>query len=173
MPIRNESAPTARAVSRNYCAWDFLAMSRLFIFADEAGCFNFSRKQGASKFYTVCTLTCNDCSALGADLLNLRRKLIWEHVPVGEYFHASEDKQAVRDRVFALLQAHDFSVQATIMEKSKAMPKIRPTNHRFYQYAWFYHLKLPLRDSSGATPKCKSPPPQSVRKKAKLTLRRR
>jgi hypothetical protein len=117
-------------------------MSRLFIFADEAGCFNFSRKQGASKFYTVCTLTCNDCSALGADLLNLRRKLIWEHVPVGEYFHASEDKQAVRDRVFALLQAHDFSVQATIMEKSKALPKIRPTNHRFYQYAWFYHLKF-------------------------------
>jgi hypothetical protein len=119
-----------------------LCMSRLFIFADEAGCFNFSRAKGASKFYTVCTITCNACSALGAGLLDLRRELIWERTPVGEYFHASEDKQAVRDRVFALLQKHDFSIQATLMEKSKAMPKIRPTNHRFYQYAWFYHFKF-------------------------------
>ena len=61
--------------------------------------------------------------------------------PVAEYFHASEDKQEIRDRVFALLQKHEFSIQATISEKSKAMPQIRPTNHRFYQYGWFYHFK--------------------------------
>jgi hypothetical protein len=116
-------------------------MSRLFIFADEAGCFNFSRKPGASRYYIVCTISCHACASLGASLLELRRQLIWEKAPVGEYFHASEDRQIIRDRVFAELQKHSFSVQATIMEKSKAYPHIRPTNHRFYQYGWFYHFK--------------------------------
>lgn len=116
-------------------------MSRLFIFADEAGDFNFSRNPGASRYYIVCTIACADCASLGADMLNLRRELIWEKAPIREYFHASEDKQIVRDRVFALLQKHDFSIQATILEKSKAYPHIKPTNHRFYQYGWFYHFK--------------------------------
>jgi hypothetical protein len=117
-------------------------MSRLFIFADEAGCFNFSRKQGASKYYTVCTISCGDCAAMGAALLNLRRELVWDELPVGEYFHASEDKQVVRDKVFDLLQKQNFKIQATIMEKSKAQPHIRKTNHRFYNYGWFYHFKF-------------------------------
>ena len=116
-------------------------MSRLFIFADEAGDFNFSRNPGASRYYIVCTISCSNCANLGTGLLNLRRDLVWEKAPVGEYFHASEDKQAIRNRVFAELAKHDFSIQATIMEKSKALPRIRPTNHRFYQYGWFYHFK--------------------------------
>jgi len=116
-------------------------MARLFIFADEAGCFNFSRRPGASKYYIVCTISCRACAALGASLLDLRRQLIWEKAPIGEFFHASEDKQMIRDRVLAALQKHDFSIQATILEKSKAFPRIRPTNHRFYQYGWFYHFK--------------------------------
>lgn len=117
-------------------------MSRIFLFADEAGCFNFSRNPGASKYYIVCTIACSSCADLGAALLNLRRELVWEKLPVGEYFHASEDKQVVRDRVFALLKKHDFTIQATIMEKSKALPRIRPTNHRFYHYGWFYHFQF-------------------------------
>lgn len=116
-------------------------MARLFIFADEAGCFNFSRRPGASKYYIVCTISCRACAALGASLLDLRRQLIWEKAPIGEFFHASEDKQMIRDRVLAALQKHDFSIHATILEKSKAFPRIRPTNHRFYQYGWFYHFK--------------------------------
>lgn len=116
-------------------------MARIFFFADEAGCFNFSRNQGASKYFIVCTIACDDCGALGAALLNLRRELVWKKAPLREYFHASEDKQEIRNEVFTVLQKHAFTIQATIMEKSKAMPKIRPTNHRFYQYAWFYHFK--------------------------------
>jgi hypothetical protein len=114
---------------------------RLFIFADEAGCFNFSRNPGASRYYIICTVSCASCSDLGASLLELRRELVWEGVPVGEYFHACEDKQSVRDRVFALLRKHDFFIQATIMEKSKAYAHIRSTNDRFYKYGWFFHFK--------------------------------
>jgi hypothetical protein len=120
-------------------------MSRLFIFADEAGCFNFTRKPGASRYYIVCTISCSSCATLGTSLLDLRRQLIWEKAPVDEYFHASEDKQVVRDRVFAELQKHNFSIEATILEKSKAYPQVRPTNHRFYQYGWFYHFKYAAR----------------------------
>jgi hypothetical protein len=47
----------------------------------------------------------------------------------------------VRDRVFTTLQQHDFSIAATIMEKSKALPRVRLTSHRFYQYGWFYHFR--------------------------------
>jgi|ERR1700730_7977422 len=116
-------------------------MSRLFIFADEAGCFNFSRNPNASRYYIVCTIACRACATLGSGLFDLRRELIWQKAPVREFFHASEDKQEVRDRVFAFLGKHDFSIQATIMEKSKAFPHVRPTNHRFYQYGWFFHFK--------------------------------
>jgi hypothetical protein len=116
-------------------------MSRLFVFADEAGCFNFSRKTGASKYYIVCTIACEGCALLGSGLLALRRELVWEGAPVGEYFHASEDKQVVRDRVFETLAKYSFTVQATILEKSKAYPRVRTTNHLFYQYGWFYHFK--------------------------------
>jgi hypothetical protein len=116
-------------------------MPRLFIFADEAGCFNFSRNFGASKYYIICTISCASCSELGSSLLELRRRLVWERAEIGDYFHACEDRQAVRDRVFAVLRTHNFSIQATIMEKSKAYPHIRATNHKFYKYGWFFHFK--------------------------------
>lgn len=73
--------------------------------------------------------------------MKLRRRLIWEKFPLFDYFHASEDKQNVRDKVFALSNHFDFQIQATIMEKSKAMPQVRVTEERFYKYAWFYHMR--------------------------------
>lgn len=59
-----------------------------------------------------------------------------------DYFHATTDKQEIRDEVFAVLAKHEFQVQATIMEKRKAMPKIRPTDERFYKYGWHYHFQF-------------------------------
>jgi hypothetical protein len=116
-------------------------MARLYVFADEAGDFVFDRHPRSSRYFIVCTMTCSSCSDLGAELLDLRRKMIWNGDPVGEYFHATEDKQVVRDQVFALLQKQDFQVQATIMEKAKAQQQVRNSNARFYQYGWYYHLQ--------------------------------
>lgn len=118
-----------------------LSMGRIYVFADEAGCSNFSKHQSASRYYIICTVSCDSCADLGAALLNLRRELVWEKAPVGEYFHCSEDRQVVRDRVFAVLQQHNFKIQASILEKSKAQPQVRPTFDRFYKYAWYYHLQ--------------------------------
>lgn len=114
-------------------------MAKLYVFADEAGDFAFKRAPNVSRFFIVCTISMPSCE-IAHDLLSLRRQLSWEKAPLGEYFHASTDAQKVRDRVFALIRRYEFSVQATIMEKVKAMPKVRPTRERFYQYGWYYHF---------------------------------
>lgn len=115
------------------------AGSRFHLFADESGNFDFSRKEGASRYYVICTVVMEECSA-GARLLDLRRQLLWERAPIGHAFHATEEKQAVRDRVFELIANENFTVQATIMEKAKAQPHIRAYNHLFYKFGWFYHM---------------------------------
>lgn len=82
-----------------------------------------------------------DSCEIAHDLLSLRRKLAWEGRPVRDYFHCSPDRQEIRDEVFAVITRHPFTVQATIMEKAKAQPQVRPSEHRFYQYGWLYHLR--------------------------------
>jgi hypothetical protein len=111
-----------------------------YVFADEAGDFEFARKQNVSRYFIVCTVAMDDCAA-GPCLLELRRKLARDGHELGDYFHASEDKQLVRDSVFELIRGLDLCVDATIMEKSKAQPQTRVDTHRFYKYGWYYHFK--------------------------------
>jgi len=115
-------------------------MTERFIFADEAGCFTFEKRQNVSRYFILTTVTMSDLE-VGAALQALRRTLIWESVELPDYFHACEDKQAVRDRVFGTILKHKFKVQATILEKSKAQPQVRSSRARFYQYPWYYHFK--------------------------------
>lgn len=115
-------------------------MPNKFIFADEAGCFTFNRQPNVSKYFILCTVIMDDCS-VGADLLDLRRELAWRGMELGDYFHATKDKQAIRDAVFETIVARQFAVQATIMEKCKAQPHVKISKPRFYQYAYFYHFK--------------------------------
>ena len=121
-------------------------MSRLHVFADESGTFDFRRGPNISRFYIVCTVTMPSCDA-GTDLLTLRRQLAWDGLSLGDYFYATTDTQAVRDHVFAAICKHDFRIQATIMEKSKAQPEIRKTHARFYQHAWYRHFQFGMSGS--------------------------
>src|SRR5438046_2025764 len=100
---------------------------RKFVFADEAGDFEFSPKPRASKYFILCTITLDTCD-IGHRLLALRRQLVWEKAPVGACFHASEDRQVIRDRVFDLIRAEPVRIDATVMEKRKAQPQLRATN---------------------------------------------
>ena len=111
-----------------------------FIFADEAGCFAFNRQPNVSRYFILCTVVMSECS-VGDRLLELRRELAWSGAELGECFHATSDKQAVRDRVFEAMLAYDFTIQATIMEKSKAQPQVRALKAEFYRYACFYHFR--------------------------------
>jgi len=113
---------------------------RRYVFADEAGCFAFNRHQRASRYFIICTVSLDSC-AVGDRLMSLRRDLAWKKAPLRDYFHACEDRQEIRDAVFAEIAKEKFTVQATILEKSKAQPQTRVSEQRFYQYAWYYHFR--------------------------------
>jgi hypothetical protein len=114
-------------------------MEDCYVFADEAGNFDFSTKPGASRFFILCTVTTDSC-AVGDALLALRRELGWKGHHLDRVFHATEDPQAIRDQVFALLREHEFRIDATILEKRKAQPHLR-NDASLYKMAWFLHFK--------------------------------
>src|SRR5262245_37811922 len=115
-------------------------MPRKFIFTDEAGDFAFKRGPNVPNYFIVCSVTLDTCD-VGETLLKLRRQLAWEKAPIGDYFHAAEDKQVVRDRVFEAIRHERFRIDATILEKAKARPHVRASNETLYKYAWWYHFK--------------------------------
>src|SRR6185436_14965321 len=99
-------------------------MARIHVFADESGDFDFSRTPGASRYFTVTTMVAGDFG-VGAALADLRRNLAWEGQGLNSEFHAANDRQAVRDRVFVLLTGHSFRIDCTILEKAKAHARLR------------------------------------------------
>jgi hypothetical protein len=115
-------------------------MATRFVFADEAGDFTFKRKQGASKYFLLCTVSTYSCTP-SSDLLNIRRELCADGESDRDKLHATSDLQATRDAVFRRLERHVFRVDATILEKSKAQPQTHVDEPTFYRYAWFYHFK--------------------------------
>ena len=56
-------------------------------------------------------------------------------------FHATDDKQAVRDEVFNLLAQLNFKVDAVVLDKSKAFPHLQRDEHSFYKIAWYLLFK--------------------------------
>lgn len=115
-------------------------MTSYYVFADEAGCFTFNRNPNVSRYFILCTVTTRSLAAAEA-LHRLRHSLVWRRIEPGDYFHATADQQSVRDEVFSEILKHDFQVQATICEKSKAQPQVRQSKARFYKYPWYYHFK--------------------------------
>jgi hypothetical protein len=119
---------------------------RKYLFADEAGDFEFARKTNVSRYFIVCTVTLENCAVEHA-LADLRRDLAWRgNSAMGDYFHASHDNQCIRDLVFDLIAAHEMRIDATILEKSKAQSQTRTSHARFYQYAWYFHFRSIARE---------------------------
>src|SRR5262245_19523560 len=108
-------------------------MARVHVYGDEAGNFDFSKNKGASKFFILTTVRLENHD-ISAELLDLRRDLAWSGVTLPGAFHATTDKQAVRNQVYDVLARHDFRIDATILEKAKAQPQTRPSDLRFYKY---------------------------------------
>jgi hypothetical protein len=113
---------------------------RVYIFADEGGDLVFKPPgNGVSRYFTIGTVTMADCS-VGAELLRLRRELAWSG-SILPAFHATTDKQRVRDRVFKVLAQADFRLDATILDKRKAQDHLRADPLYFFQEAWYLHAK--------------------------------
>ena len=98
-------------------------MSTLYLFFDESGDLNFSKN--GSPFYYFGALTTLDPLPLSHALTELRYDLIETGLEL-EKFHAAEDRQAVRDRVFATIAATGgFEYDAVVVEKRKTHPTLQ------------------------------------------------
>ena len=113
---------------------------RKYVYADEAGNFDFSNNQRASKYFILTTVLIED-HGIATDLFELRRELAWDGFDLSSGFHATEDRQRVRDAVFETLRQHHFRVDATILEKREVQPRLTVSAMQFYKYAWFYHMR--------------------------------
>src|SRR5262245_41176740 len=106
-------------------------MSRNYLFADESGNFDFSRTQGASRYFILTSVTLGDCSTVNVSLHQLRHQMAWDGFDHPGPFHAAHDPAPVRDRVFTLIEEQGLVVDALILEKAKAVPKLRETDELF------------------------------------------
>jgi len=118
------------------------------IFLDEGGNLDFSLK--GTKYFTLTAVTRvrtfdadNELNRLRFDFLEKGRDI--------EYFHAAEDKQAVRNEVFAIINKyiHNIQIDSLIVEKRKTGPALR-ADTRFYPEILGFLLKYVL---NGLKPK--------------------
>jgi len=114
-------------------------MGRVYVFADEAGNFDFRRATGATRYFILGTVTTSNAAG-GEAVLELRRELAWQGVGLESCFHATEDAQMIRNEVFRVLQNVDMRADFTIYEKSKTVPH-RQNEVGLYKLAWFTHFK--------------------------------
>jgi len=98
-----------------------LTEKTLYLFIDESGNFDFSQK--GTKYFVLTGFVTFDPNVKRGDLVKLRYKLLSEGVDQ-EYFHATEDKQIVRDEVYEFLSTinNTYEVHSVIARKNKANP---------------------------------------------------
>lgn len=116
-----------------------LPLPYLYIFLDEGGNFDFSPK--GTKYFTLTALTITRPFGWDADLMALKYDEL-ERGMDAENFHATEDKQVVRDRVFTVIQAHlgMARLDTIVVPKNKVVPALQP-EERFYPRILGYLLR--------------------------------
>ena len=87
----------------------------LFVFIDESGNFDFSNK--GTNHFVMAGVMVNSPIESGSKLNFLKYELLTEGVDVSD-FHASEDRQAVRDRVFPVINSLT-SIRAHVIHGDK------------------------------------------------------
>ena len=124
-----------------------LGSQTLYIFLDEGGNLDFSAN--GTPFFTVSTITKCRPFSVDSDLLSLKYDLLEEGLDL-ERFHASEDKQLVRDRVFSLIGKHiaRFRIDSLIVEKRKTQPQLRE-QEKFYPAMLGYLLRHVFKEAQG------------------------
>ena len=111
----------------------------VYIFIDESGDFNFSPR--GTKYFTLSSVMTERPFRFVSSLDTLKHDLIEGGQDI-EYFHASEEAQPVRNRVFSAIQEHlpELRIDSLIVEKSKVGPALRH-ELRFYPEMLGYLLR--------------------------------
>lgn len=115
----------------------------MYVFIDEGGNLDFSPK--GSKYFTLTSVCKYRPFAIAPQLDSLRFDILEEGTEI-EYFHCSEDRQAVRDRVFPIIASPPAfcRVDSIIVEKAKTHPSYRDAD-KFYPSMLGYLLKYALK----------------------------
>src|SRR5688500_17820111 len=117
-----------------------LALPTAYVFLDEGG--NLDSSSSGTKYFTLTGVNVLRPFPCDGALTELRFDMIEEGLDI-EYFHATEDRQAVRDRVYQVIrQSLDrFAVDTIIVEKSKWPGEMRE-DAAFYPMVMAHLLRL-------------------------------
>jgi hypothetical protein len=113
----------------------------LFIFMDESGNFDFSLR--GTRHFVLTALSTTHADEMALALYRLKHELALAGHDV-EYFHATEDQQVVRDRVFEVLAGGEYELDTLIVEKAKTHPSLYD-EARFYPMMCKYLLQYVLK----------------------------
>jgi hypothetical protein len=102
----------------------------LYVFLDEGGNLDFSPH--GTRYFVISSMTKERPFYAGKELIELKYDLVERGTGL-EYFHAAEDRQAVRNAVFAIIARHleGVRIDSLIVEKRKTGPALQPVEH-FY-----------------------------------------
>ena len=116
-------------------------MRYLYVFIDVSGNYDFS-PAGTMSMVITSTL-CSDINPGVLELYAVKHEVIDQGIDI-EYFHAAEDRQPVRDRVFNVISGlTHLRIDSIVVEKSKVDPNLRPLN-KFYPTMVEYLLQYPF-----------------------------
>lgn len=108
-------------------------MPTLHVHLDESGDWTFNPK--GSKYFVLTVAWTYDPQPLASALTSLRFGLVAQGDNI-ESFHASPDRQSVRNAVVLTLLAHpDWQFAAVVLEKCKINPSLYPPERFYPQFA--------------------------------------
>lgn len=117
----------------------------LFIYLDESGNYDFTKDGSEYLIYTALTTT--NPYGVHHKLCELERDLKRRSIPLESgYFHATEDKQQVRNEVYDILydKSLEYDIDSVIVEKCKTNPSIRDI-HTLYKKVYGVLLQYVFR----------------------------
>jgi hypothetical protein len=115
----------------------------VYLYFDEGGNFDFTPKGTA--FFTMTAVVLRRPFAAHSHLLEVKYDCLEEGLGL-ECFHATEDRQAVRDRVFDVIQSQisDFSAYSVIIRKDRTIPSLRPPERLYpHVFEWLVKYSAP------------------------------
>jgi|TARA_B100000315_G_scaffold216470_1_gene216369 hypothetical protein len=117
----------------------------LYMFIDEGGNFDFS--PNGTKYFTLSCLTEKRPFPSYDKLREIKYDLIEDGINI-EYFHASTDKQFVRDMVSSVIQGNidNIKVDSMIVQKNKTYPALYP-EEKFYNMVFEMLMKWERGDA--------------------------
>ena len=122
-------------------------MSSLYVFIDESGNFDFSDK-GTHHFVLTAVVTENPFDL--ADHFNrLKYELLFDGIfEPAVSFHASEDTQRMRDRVFGFMRSYEgMRIYAVIISKKKWLAARQAYSKQIYGFASRQLIEMIIKDA--------------------------